>query len=208
MTHLTAATWATNILHPLTPRFGVDRPGRKHGFSDSTVNGCPAPVESVFRSCMRNFVEMPDAGPHYSVIDQYASVLPGSYVGRRPLNDEVSASDAGAAAPADCANLFNLALPKGGFILCLRTRSDQMTLQDPSGQSELRTGIAKTHTDEWTLPNRMHVDVTIANIRMMRIDEKIHATHPPCATVAPILHKLVDARATDRGTTLNKGAAA
>jgi hypothetical protein len=43
---------------------------------------------------------------------------------------------------------------------------------------------------------------------MMRIDENIHATYPPYATLAPILHKQVFGEPMDRNTNLNNGAAA
>jgi hypothetical protein len=52
----------------------------------------------------------------------------------------------------------------------------------------------------------MQVDITVTNIRMMRIGENIHATYPPYATVALILQGQVRANPTDRGTTPNTGA--
>ena len=43
---------------------------------------------------------------------------------------------------------------------------------------------------------------------MMRIDENIHATYPPYATLAPILHKQMFGEPIYRSTNLNDGAAA
>jgi hypothetical protein len=53
----------------------------------------------------------------------------------------------------------------------------------------------------------MQIDITIANVRMMRIDENIHATSPPYATVAPILHVKMRTDASKRSINPNHGAA-
>jgi hypothetical protein len=53
----------------------------------------------------------------------------------------------------------------------------------------------------------MQFAMTLADIRMMRIDENIHATHPPYATVAPILHKQMRAQPVNCSITPKKGAA-
>jgi hypothetical protein len=70
-----------------------------------------------------------------------------------------------------------------------------------------RTGIRKIYADDRGFADHGHVDITVANIRMMRIGENIHATPPSYATVAPILHEWVRANLNDRGTTSNTGAA-
>jgi hypothetical protein len=52
----------------------------------------------------------------------------------------------------------------------------------------------------------MQADISAVNIRMMRIDENIHAKYPPYATLAPILHKKARNKLVNRSTTLNHGA--
>jgi hypothetical protein len=53
----------------------------------------------------------------------------------------------------------------------------------------------------------MQTDITIGNIRMMRIDENIPATPPTYATVAPILHIKMLTDASKRSINPNHGAA-
>ncbi|MEA2745348.1 MAG: hypothetical protein QOF90_2151 [Acetobacteraceae bacterium] len=52
----------------------------------------------------------------------------------------------------------------------------------------------------------MQVVISTVHNRMMRIDEKIHATPPPYATIAPILHEQRRNKLANRDTTLNHGA--
>lgn len=71
----------------------------------------------------------------------------------------------------------------------------------------LRTDTRKIYPNDRGFADQTLVDITVANIRMMRIGENIHATPPACATVAPILHGWVRATPADRGTTPSTGAA-
>jgi hypothetical protein len=60
--------------------------------------------------------------------------------------------------------------------------------------------------DNLCFADESQADVSAMNIRMMRIDENIHATHPPYATVAPILHRQRRNKMAKRSNTLNNGA--
>jgi hypothetical protein len=53
----------------------------------------------------------------------------------------------------------------------------------------------------------MQIDITIENVQMTRNNENIHATHPPYATVAPILHVKIRMDAGNRSINPNNGAA-
>jgi hypothetical protein len=82
-----------------------------------------------------------------------------------------------------------------------------MMLQCRSNRLRLQTGGRKSNANYRSFLDRMKVDITVTHIRMMRIGENIHATHPQYATVAPILQGWVRVIPTDRGTTSNTGAA-
>jgi hypothetical protein len=85
--------------------------------------------------------------------------------------------------------------------------TERETMRHPNSEhSRPRTGERKIYVDNRCFADKAHVDVSAMNIRMMRIDENIHATHPPYATVAPILHKQTRNKLAKRNTTLNHGA--
>ncbi len=72
-----------------------------------------------------------------------------------------------------------------------------------------QTGKRKNHAAFHEFDADLQVPITLADVRMIRIDENIHATHPLYATVAPILHKQKQMRAqpAHHGITPKKGAA-
>jgi hypothetical protein len=81
-----------------------------------------------------------------------------------------------------------------------------MTLKPQSDRLRLRTGGRKINADDCALAYPVQVYISVADIRMIRIGENIHATYPSYATVAPILHRSGRKTPVDRSTTLNNGA--
>jgi hypothetical protein len=98
MMHLTAKKAATAIhrgFASLPPASLADNGlrERKHPSRNPSVPRSSIRLVSIFCSGRANFLELRRVCPHYSVINQYAPALQvAGYVGRRPLNDEVSTS--------------------------------------------------------------------------------------------------------------------
>jgi hypothetical protein len=155
------------------------------------ANGLLARHDSVFCSRDANCLEKRSAGFHYSVIDRYAtSLLASGYAGRKPLNDEVLASKS---SKRQRRVLMHKVVIQGASI--------------PSGRSRFQTGGRKICADDCGFAARMQVYMMVADFRTMRIDENIPATHPPYATVAPILHLRMQCDLANRSATFNNGAA-
>jgi hypothetical protein len=83
-------------------------------------------------------------------------------------------------------------------------RNDASTQNKPAATMP---GGRKINATNRRFADMMQVDITVANVEMMRIGENINAKYPPYATVAPILQGCVRGNPTDRGTTSNTGAA-
>jgi hypothetical protein len=120
MVHPTAATKSLAGRRPSATRIAIDRHRCKHRFSGLTRNGPSRRPVSVFCSRIPNFVELGSAEPHYSVIDRYAAVLLTSYIGWRPLNDEVANSRFEGACPLTAHGSSILCFYGKGFIRCER----------------------------------------------------------------------------------------
>jgi hypothetical protein len=76
------------------------------------VSRFPRRAVPVFRSGIPNFLEMRSAGPHCPVNHRYAGVLSASYVGWRPLSDEIPASMFEVATSAGCAGSVCAVVPR------------------------------------------------------------------------------------------------
>jgi hypothetical protein len=189
MTHLTAYTVATVSRDSGLPAV-TDRHGCKYLLGKVAAQRVPIRTGSAFRNGMAICLELRDADFHYSVIGRsgIASLVSGS-VDCRSSNDEVATTR-----------------PREGRARCFGIRRRKMTLQ-PIEPAMLRTGGRKNNADEYGFSDDMQVNVMVGDSQMMRIDENIPATHPPYATVAPILHKQMRTDATSRGTNPNDGAA-
>ncbi|HEY0185429.1 MAG TPA: hypothetical protein VGC09_21720 [Rhodopila sp.] len=190
---------ATATMSPVAPR------GRHTKLCHPRVRhaGARFPVEraTVFRIGAANLLEMPSGDFHNCVIGQNVSdVSAAEYAGRRILNHELSASKSEVAAPG--AKAGRVPVPP---LMHKEVTSDAST---PAVRSWSRTGGRKNNAENGGFAHAIPVNVTIANIRMMRIGENIPATQAQFATVAPILHGKVLASRSDRGTTLSNGAAA
>jgi hypothetical protein len=143
--------------------------------------------------------------------------LASGYVGRRPLNDEITASNSKGAESSASRGLHQ-PQPAPRDICPVREHGDGRPVplhegvmsgaSTQAGRLRIRTGGRKNNADDYGITNGFKVDISVTHIRMMRIDENIPATHPLCATVAPILHKQMYANPVDRGTTLNRSGAA
>src|SRR5258708_7124073 len=90
---------------------------------------------------------------------------------------------------------------------CAGTKVVTDDASTPSGRSRFRTGGRKNNADECGFGYRMQTDITIGNVRMMRINENIPATPPPNGAFAPILHVKMRADASKRSINPNHGAA-
>jgi hypothetical protein len=230
MRHLTATTIPTTairrglVLRPTVSRLRRSHPFREHRLRRPPPSSLPSAIlaprrhplrpGSVFCSRIPNFVEMPSASFHYSVNGQDATVSPAArYVCRRPLHDGVPApnslrSNFEVAATDPSAELCDPVLAPGG---CYPAPTHQEVMNEPSthsGRSRLRTGGRKNDAPDCDFARGIRIHITVTNVRIMRIDKKILATHFPCPTVAPILHNSERASSANHGTTLNNGAAA
>jgi hypothetical protein len=195
--HLTATIATSARPHAPPSRLSGDRHGRKHSSSSILARRRTAGVVAIFRGLVTNSLEMRRTKFHYSVIGRYVTNLPGSrYVGGHSLNDEVSALNFKLAAPAAGAGFFPM-------LTCREAKNDASSY---FGRSQLRTGGRKNHAKDCNFSYKMQVVISAMNTRMIRIDENIHATYPPYATVAPILHIQALGKTAIRGNTLNNGA--
>jgi hypothetical protein len=143
-----------------------------------------------FCSRAANLLEICRGESHYSVIGGCAliSAAPDIADGLH-LNDGPPASTFMVAAPGAAAS--------GHDVMALQPRTDRWRFQ---------TGGRKIDAGSSGFGQTMQVAKTLANIRMMRIDENIHATHPRYARVAPILHKQMRAQPVNCSITPMKGA--
>jgi hypothetical protein len=100
MTHLIATTAAHAIERPPESPLAMDRYGCKQPRTNMAAHRLSIRLESIFRSCAANCLEMPRSGFHYSVIGRHAPALLASGRFRcHPLNDEVSTSHSEVVAP-------------------------------------------------------------------------------------------------------------
>ena len=76
-----------------------------------------------------------------------------------------------------------------------------------AGRPRFRAGGRKNNAKDCDYAVSAQVHMSLADNRMMRISENIHATYPLYATLAPILHRSVRKTLTERSTTLSNGAA-
>jgi hypothetical protein len=152
---------------------------------------------SIFRGGVTNSLEMRRAEFHYSVIGRYVpDFLAFRYAGSHCLNDEVSALNFEfAAAAADAGFSPNAGASEG-----------ESMLYPNSKRSRLRTSGRKTYAKSFGFSQKIQNVISAVNIRMIRIDENIHATYPLCATVAPILHTQARDNVANRSLTFNNGA--
>lgn len=139
--------------------------------------------KSDFRSSFPNFLEMRRSVSHYSVIvfrcfDYRAC--------RSPSTSSLA-----------CAGVR---LPMRGHCRCGIASLE-------CGRCQLRTGERKTYANGAGFAVERQVDITVSNVKMMRIAENIHATHPLSAAVAPTLCGRVLAIQATCGTTPSIGAA-
>jgi hypothetical protein len=175
----------------------IERPLQKHLSSATEASDLDTRFVWIFRGLVTNFVEMRRAEFHYSVIDRHATDLPAlKRVGGHSLDDEVLALNFMFAAPA----------VMQGFFPVLGSREAKDDASSDLGRSKFQNGGRKTYADDCSLAHNMQIVISAVNIRMIRIDENIHATCPPYATVAPILHTQARNNAANRSTTFNHGA--
>jgi hypothetical protein len=131
MRHLTAKKAATAIdrgLASLPPASRADNGlrEREHPSPNPSVHRSSIRLVSIFCSRSANFLELRGVRPHYSVINQYAPALRvAGYVGRRPLNDEVSTSKSRWTRPVLASGLAALCSCRKAATLCAAHAGDE-----------------------------------------------------------------------------------
>jgi hypothetical protein len=162
---------------------------------------------------MANSLEKHAGRFHYSVNSRHTiGLLASGYVGCYPLNDDISTANSKAAASGIGTTPCRQVLaPRGSVRMRRQGKVDLVPLpgeamnnpSTASGGSCIRSGGKEHDAKDFALVGKIPWHVTIAHDGMMRLDENIHATPPPYATVAPILHKQMHGNPADRGNTPN-----
>jgi hypothetical protein len=150
MRHLTAKKAATAIhrgfasLPPASLADSAPRE-REHLSPNPPVPWSSIRLVSIFCSRRANFLELRGVCPHYSVINQYAPALRvAGYVGRRPLNDEVSTSKSRWTRPVLMQGFAHAGRP----LPCALHMQVMNDASPQSGRSRFRTGERKNNAND------------------------------------------------------------